>query len=96
MIEININKPVELIKPVEMLSSRWKEGQVFQMYSNGVPDTSYFIHCGLNEPRLMHLWYDTFGDKKYALSTSDHKDLKLYNPHVMARPIEATVRIELT
>lgn len=96
MIDIRITKPSELIKPVEMLSGRWKEGQVFQMCSHGVPDTSYFIHCGLNEPRLIHLWYDTFGNKQYRLSTSDCEDLSLYNSHIMAKPIEAMIRIELT
>lgn len=96
MIEIRINKPSELIKPVEMLSNKWKDGQVFQMYSHGVPDTSYFIHCGLNEPRLIHLWYNVYGDQKYGLSTSDCEDLKLYNSHIMAKPIEASIRIELT
>jgi hypothetical protein len=96
MIEIKVNRPDDLIEPSEMISNKWREGQVFQIYSNGVPDTSYFIHCGLNEPRLVHLWYNSFGDQKYGLSTSDSEDLKLYHPHIMARPIEAKVRIELT
>lgn len=96
MIEIKINKPTDLIKPSEMISNKWPEGQIFQMYCHGVPDTSYFIHCGLNEPRLVHLWHDTFGSKEYKISTSDYEDLKLYNPHIMVRPIEAKVRIELT
>jgi hypothetical protein len=31
MIDIKINKPTDLIKPSEMISNKWPEGQIFQM-----------------------------------------------------------------
>lgn len=97
MINIKVNEKVQtqrMYNPADMLLNTWPEGQIFQQYFNGVPQKDYYINCGLNEPSVIHLWYNE-EEKHYCISTNDKKSLLGFNHTVIVSPIDAEVLITL-
>lgn len=94
MISIQVDSYVDkLINPVDMLGN-FPEGTIFQQYSKGKPQKWFFIHCGLNEPSLVVIWYND-EMKKYMMSTTNLDELLEYYDHVKVKKINADLKIIL-
>lgn len=69
-------------------------GCIFQQYSNNIPQNNFYINCGMNEPSVIHIWYDD-EDKQYRLSTDNKKSLGELLPHVSVIQIDAEINLDL-
>lgn len=95
MINITIeNDEIGSMKPEKMLTERWDHGTIFQLHINGEPDNTYFIHCGINEKRMIMIWYSEEGGR-YLLSTQSLSDLREYNSHISVRIVDKDVDINV-
>ena len=93
-IEIFSPQVGELIDPVEMIDNKFSYGTVFQQYSHGEPTKDFYINVGLNEKRVVQIWYND-ENSEHRLSTDNKKDLRGFYPHIKVREIDAEIIIGL-
>jgi len=94
MIKIKVTGEHKIrILPKIMLSNIYA-GCIFQQYSHGFPQNSFYINCGMNETSVIHIWYDD-EDKQYRLSTDNKKSLGELLPHVYVLEIDAEINLDL-
>lgn len=93
-IEVASQQVGELIDPVDMLDNKFPYGTVFQQYYDGEPQREFYVHVGVNEKRVVSIWYDE-EDKEHRLSTDSKKSLRNFVPSVKVRQIDADVVIGL-
>jgi hypothetical protein len=93
MINIIINKPQKSYPflPAEDLFDT-PYGTVFQMYIDGVAQENFFISCGINEKRLIDIWYDD-DNYEYRFSTSTRKNMSGFVSGAAFQQIEAEINM---
>lgn len=93
---INVEKvaqETDLIKPCDMLK-RGNENKIFQQYSHGKPQDQYYINCGINEERVIMVWYDDESET-FKLSTDNFKGLREFYSHVRVKDVTDQIEIQI-
>ena len=92
---INVIHAEEKLISLSDLLKRGSEDKIFQQYDNENPRNVFYINCGLNEERVVCIWYEDESEI-YRLSTEDKKGLAQFYPHVKVKDVTNSVDIKIT